>query len=81
MVRTYASVAQSVEQGTENPRVVGSIPTGGTTKFKKGVDAYESIEHQEGFARGSRSVFSLQKKAWGCKTQERAGIFFPQDKT
>ena len=24
-----ASVAQSVEQGTENPRVVGSIPTGG----------------------------------------------------
>ena len=27
-----ASVAQWVEQGTENPRVVGSIPTGGTTK-------------------------------------------------
>ncbi len=25
-----ASVAQSVEQRTENPRVVGSIPTGGT---------------------------------------------------
>ena len=24
------SVAQSVEQGTENPRVVGSIPTGAT---------------------------------------------------
>ena len=29
-VATFASVAQSVEQGTENPRVVGSIPTGGT---------------------------------------------------
>ena len=28
-----ASVAQSVEQGTENPRVVGSIPTGGTKKI------------------------------------------------
>ena len=28
--RQFASVAQSVEQGTENPRVVGSIPTGGT---------------------------------------------------
>ena len=28
----YASVAQSVEQGTENPRVVGSIPTGSTIK-------------------------------------------------
>ena len=29
--RQFASVAQLVEQGTENPRVVGSIPTGGTT--------------------------------------------------
>ena len=28
---SLASVAQLVEQGTENPRVVGSIPTGGTT--------------------------------------------------
>ena len=28
--RTNASVAQSVEQGTENPRVDGSIPSGGT---------------------------------------------------
>ena len=28
-----ASVAQLVEQRTENPRVVGSIPTGGTTSF------------------------------------------------
>ena len=27
----HASVAQSVEQGTENPRVGGSIPPGGTT--------------------------------------------------
>ena len=27
----YASVAQLVEQRTENPRVVGSIPTGGTS--------------------------------------------------
>ena len=26
----FASVAQLVEQWTENPRVVGSIPTGGT---------------------------------------------------
>ena len=28
--RQFASVAQSVEQGTENPRVGGSIPPGGT---------------------------------------------------
>ena len=27
----FASVAQLVEQGTENPRVAGSIPAGGTT--------------------------------------------------
>ena len=31
----FASVAQSVEQRTENPRVVGSIPTGGTIKNVK----------------------------------------------
>ena len=29
-VAIVASVAQSVEQGTENPRVIGSIPIGGT---------------------------------------------------
>ena len=29
-VAKFAQVAQLVEQGTENPRVVGSIPTGGT---------------------------------------------------
>ena len=28
--KAFASVAQSVEQGTENPRVGGSIPPGGT---------------------------------------------------
>ncbi len=29
----FASVAQSVEQRTENPRVDGSIPSGGTIPF------------------------------------------------
>ena len=29
----FASVAQSVEQRTENPRVIGSIPIGGTKGF------------------------------------------------
>ena len=29
-VANFASVAQLVERGTENPCVVGSIPTGGT---------------------------------------------------
>ena len=32
----YASVAQLVEQRTANPRVVGSIPTGGTKKEGSG---------------------------------------------
>ncbi len=36
-----ASVAQSVEQGTENPRVDGSIPSGSTT-FKRGHAAFFS---------------------------------------
>ena len=31
--RQFASVAQLVEQGTENPRVGGSIPPGGTNPF------------------------------------------------
>ena len=31
----YAQIAQLVEQGTENPRVLGSIPSLGTTYFKK----------------------------------------------
>ena len=31
--RFYAPVAQLVEQRIENPRVVGSTPTGGTTEF------------------------------------------------
>ena len=40
-VLTYASVAQLVEQRTENPRVVGSIPTGGTS----GVARYADLAH------------------------------------
>ena len=40
-VATFASVAQLVEQRTENPRVVGSIPTGGTS----GIDRYADLAH------------------------------------
>ena len=32
-VAIFASVAQLVEQGTENPRVIGSIPIGGTKEY------------------------------------------------
>ena len=37
--RHFASVAQLVEQRTENPRVVGSIPTGGTMLYQSGNQA------------------------------------------
>ena len=44
-VAIVASVAQLVEQGTENPRVVGSIPTGGTTPFTAEKGARASVAH------------------------------------
>ena len=31
LIRPVARIAQSVEQGIENPRVLGSIPSPGTT--------------------------------------------------
>ena len=34
-MRPVAQIAQSVEQGIENPRVGGSIPSLGTTKYRK----------------------------------------------
>ena len=41
-----ASVAQSVEQRTENPRVVGSIPTGGTSLYSPRAQAtYADLAH------------------------------------
>ena len=41
-----ASVAQSVEQGTENPRVIGSIPIGGTSQRKPiRVSQYAAVAH------------------------------------
>ena len=39
----FASVAQLVEQGTENPRVVGSIPTGGTIMKRSGNHSVASM--------------------------------------
>ena len=42
-MKNYASVAQSVEQGTENPRVGGSIPPGGTIFSMSAVALIEKI--------------------------------------
>ncbi len=33
LIRSVARIAQSVEQGIENPRVLGSIPSPGTTSL------------------------------------------------
>ncbi len=35
LMRPVARIAQSVEQGIENPRVLGSIPSPGTTNLEK----------------------------------------------
>ncbi len=42
--RQFASVAQLVEQRTENPRVVGSIPTGGTSDLGRYADLAHLVE-------------------------------------
>ena len=38
--KTNAQIAQSVEQGTENPRVGGSIPPGGTIYSNECLDTH-----------------------------------------
>ena len=37
LMRPVARIAQSVEQGIENPRVLGSIPSPGTNYLETGV--------------------------------------------
>ena len=56
----YASVAQLVEQRTENPRVVGSIPTGGTN-----ADLAHLVERRLAKAKvaGSSPVIRSKEKA------------------
>ena len=43
VVDLFASVAQLVEQGIENPRVIGSIPIGGTISHFGG--RYAGVAH------------------------------------
>ena len=66
----YASVAQLVEQGTENPRVVGSIPTGGTTN----ADLAHLVERRLAKAKvaGSSPVIRSRKNGHG---NTRARLF------
>ena len=68
----YASVAQLVEQRTENPRVVGSIPTGGTI--------YADLAHlvERDLAKvevaGSSPVIRSKKRARNEKNRVRTFI-------
>ena len=69
-VASFASVAQSVEQGTENPRVVGSIPTGGTTI--RGFSSFGRARPCQGRGGGFEPRNPLQKMG---TTKTRALIF------
>ena len=44
-MRPVARIAQSVEQGIENPRVLGSIPSPGTTIYE-GVSLMDEANHR-----------------------------------
>ena len=66
----FASVAQSVEQGTENPRVVGSIPTGGT-------NSGTNVPADENRIVSTRCGFSSFGRARPC--QGRGGGFDPRN--
>ena len=59
MIFTFAQIAQSVEQRTENPRVAGSIPALGTKKYlRKWLSGRASPCQGEG--RGFESRLPLQ---------------------
>ena len=59
--RQFASVAQLVEQGTENPRVGGSIPPGGTIFMREWLSGRASP--CQGESREFESRLPLQKNA------------------
>ena len=60
--KDVASVAQLVEQRTENPRVVGSIPTGATT-FYAGL-AHLVERHLAKVEVASSSLVTRSKRIW-----------------
>ena len=66
-----AQIAQSVEQGTENPRVIGSIPIGGTIScvfFAKNTHsaavAHLVERHLAKVEVASSSLVGRSKKQW-----------------
>ena len=71
----YASVAQSVEQGTENPRVGGSIPPGGTNFFLKEIDMREWLSGRASPCQGERREFESRLPLQYKSSFVRARIF------
>ena len=55
----YAQIAQSVEQGTENPRVGGSIPPLGTTKNGRIAQLGEHLPYKQGVIGSSPIVTTI----------------------
>ncbi len=68
----YASVAQLVEQRTENPRVVGSIPTGGT--IFRGFSSFGRAPPCQGGGGGFEPRNPLQK--WALIKLNRAHKYY-----
>ena len=66
----HASVAQLVEQGTENPRVVGSIPIGGTIPADLAHLVERDLAKVE--VAGSSPVIRSKSKGSGCSGTRKA---------
>ena len=69
-----ASVAQSVEQGTENPRVIGSIPIGGTTsKVLSFIEKSCKQDFRDEYQTFSSSPQNLASQAFAGAPLKRTG--------
>ncbi len=69
-----ASVAQLVEQGTENPRVIGSIPIGGTTsKVLSFIEKSCKQDFRDEYQTFSSSPQNLASQAFAGAPLKRTG--------
>ena len=66
-MRPVARIAQSVEQGIENPRVLGSIPSSGTTlsKASQKCGAFSFLQQQPSSSPGRLPLFTPLMAATG----------------
>ena len=68
-----ASVAQLVEQRTENPRVVGSIPTGGTIY----ADLAHLVERDLAQVEVAGSSPVIRSSGWSVRRQAQNHLYTP----